>query len=750
MTNDQRLMTKLFSIVGATMSVTEAIAIMNRDRVSCLLIVEQQQLVGSFSEREALRLMASGKPWNKMAIAEEMNRNLVTVAAQEASNLSLLWRVFEENDLQYLPIVDEGQQIIDVVTRSHLLEKLSEGDRQQIVELTESNTKFAEKLLSYQELEEELRTNELALRLNQERMDSILSSLEDVVWSLDAQNLQLLFLNTAVEKVYGRNIAEFIENIDLWREVIHPEDKDKVEAVFQALYSTGRQELEYRIILPKGEIHRIRVRCCLIVDKEGNPSRIDGITTDVTERYRIQEQLQYDTFHDGLTGLANRNLLKDRLEQAIRRSQRREDNLFALLCLDLDRFKVINDSLGHTFGDRLLVSVAHRLEKSQRIGDTVARLGGDEFVILLEELAEPEDAIKVAERIQADLKNAIALDRHEIFITASIGIVFGNAQTYTDPEHITDLLRDADIAMYRAKARSQGGYQIFDPSMHTYALKRLQLENDLRKAIAHLNLNLQPGQVTEFSVYYQPIFSLITHQIEGFEALIRWHHPERGTISPVDFIAIAEETGLIVQLDGWVLKTACYQLRTWQEQFPTLPPLSISVNLSGKHFYQSGLVEFLDTVLTETGLDGSALKLEITESILIENTEAAAIMLNRLRQRNVQVCLDDFGTGYSSLSYLHSFPFNVLKIDRSFIKQLGTEEENDEIVKAIVNLGLILGMNVVAEGVETPEQVSQLKELNCHYGQGYWFSKPIDSEAMTDFLLKTVSDPKLLGNNHTS
>lgn len=725
-----------FPIVSATISVTEGIAIMNRDRVNCLLVVEQQ-LVGSFSEREVIALIASGKAWEKMAISEVMNRNLITISSQEASDLSVLWRVFQENDLQNLPILDEKQQIIGIVTRSRLLEVLSEQTQQQIGELTQTNIKFLERLNTHQELEEELRTNELALRLSQERMDSILSSLEDVVWSLDAQNLQLLYLNTAVEKVYGRKIAEFIENISLWREVIHPEDRDKVEAVFQALYSTGRQELEYRIFLPNEEIRRLRVRARLIIDVDGNHTRIDGITTDVTERYRIQEQLQYDAFHDGLTGLANRNLLKDRLEQAIRRSHRRDDNLFALLCLDLDRFKVINDSLGHIFGDRLLVSVAHRLEKCQRVGDTVARLGGDEFVILLEDLAEPEDAIRIAERIQAALKPAIAIDESEIFITASIGIVFGNAQTYTDPEQITDLLRDADIAMYRAKARHQADYEVFDPSMHTYAVKRLQLENDLRKAIA--NLNLQQGQVTEFDLHYQPIFSLLNQQIEGFEALIRWQHPERGIISPVDFIAIAEETGLIVDLDRWVLKTACYQLRTWQEQFSVLPPLNISVNLSGKHFYQSGLVEFLDTVLIETGLDGKNLKLEITESIVIENTEAAAIMLDSLRKRQIQVCLDDFGTGYSSLSYLHSFPFNVLKIDRSFVKQLGIEEENDEIVKAIINLGLILGLNVVAEGVETPEQVSHLKKLNCHYGQGYWFSKPMNGIAMTEFLLNSAS-----------
>jgi diguanylate cyclase (GGDEF)-like protein len=477
------------------------------------------------------------------------------------------------------------------------------------------------------------------------------------------------------------------------------------------------------------------VRARAIADENGNLRRIDGITTDITQLKRVQEQLQYDALHDGLTGLANRNLLMDRLHHAIVRHQRQANKFFALLFLDLDRFKVINDSLGHFLGDELLKAVARRLEQSQRAEDTVARLGGDEFVVLLEELVDIEDAIKVARRIHEALKPAIMLDRHEVFVSASIGIATGSFQTHTSPEQVVELLRNADTAMYRAKARGQGYYEIFDPSMHAHILDRLRLENDLRRAIAFLESTASDRQ--EFIVYYQPIVCLSSRQIHGFEALLRWQHPERGLIPPTEFIPIAEEAGVIVSLDRWVLRTACQQLRVWEQQFPALLPLTMSVNLSGNHFSQAGLIEFIDEILQETNLNGGALKLEITESVLIQNTEAAAAILRKLKSRNIHVHLDDFGTGYSSLSYLHCFPFNALKIDRSFVKQLGVKiesEENSEIIKAIINLGLTLRMNVIAEGVETKEQLLQLKSLSCPYGQGYLFSEPIASDAVTAFL----------------
>jgi diguanylate cyclase (GGDEF)-like protein/PAS domain S-box-containing protein len=713
-------------IVTVDVSVASAVAVMQEAKTTYVVVVKEQKFVGIFNEREALKLLAAGKDSREIALAEVVECNDFMLSLTEITDLASVIASWRDRNWDYLPVLTPEGNVFGIIKGSTLTATL----------LDERNALIQE-LDLYKQIEEEWRTNEQALRLNQDRLDSILGAIDDVVWSLCAKTLQLYYLNTAVEKVYGRKVAEFIANIDLWREVIHPDDKERVEETLKAFEANQKLELEHRIVLPNGDVRWIRVRARLIEDLQKNSWRIDGITTDITERHIIQEKLRYDAFHDALTGLANRSLLMDRLQQTILRGQRRDRYQFALLFLDLDRFKVINDSLGHLFGDRLLISVAQRLEKCQRAGDTIARLGGDEFVILVEDLENSSVAIEISDRVQKTLKQPIIIDDREIFVTASIGIVIGDPQTYPHAEQVSDLLRDADLAMYRAKARGHGNCEVFDPSMHSYAVKRLQLENDLRRAISRLSET--EASNCEFIVHYQPIFSLTNQKIEGFEALVRWQHPERGMIPPNDFIPLAEEMGVIIDLDGWVLKTACRQLCTWHEQFPQLAPLTIGVNLSGKHFYQPGLIEYIDSVLQETGLNGSHLKLEITESIVIENTEAVTFLLDRLRERKIQVCLDDFGTGYSSLSYLHSFPFTTLKIDRSFIKQLGTEDENDEIVKAIVNLGLILGMNVVAEGVETIEQVVHLKTLNCHFGQGYWFSKPIDKKAIEDFLVQSVT-----------
>lgn len=449
--------------------------------------------------------------------------------------------------------------------------------------------------------------------------------------------------------------------------------------------------------------------------------------TELAERQRIAAQLRHDAFHDSLTGLPNRALLINRLEHALQLMQRRllrqqltESFRFAVLFLDLDRFKVINDSLGHTVGDRLLQNVAQQLQSCLRLGDTVARLGGDEFVVLLEDIQSITDAIEAAHRIHAVLKAPIVLDGHEIFITASIGIAL-DAEHYTEPDQ---LLRDADTAMYRAKKRSRGGYEIFDISMHSHALKQLQLESDLQRAIER----------QELCVYYQPIISLETCHITGFESLVRWQHPERGMIPPDEFIPIAEDMGLIVHIDLWVLQESCRQLRLWQQEFELLVPLMMSINLSGKQFSNPNLISQIDQVLSESGVSGSQLKVEITEGVLIENAEVAADILNQIRARKIHVCLDDFGTGYSSLGYLHRFPIDVLKVDRSFITLLESDLEKLEIVKAIVNLALNLDLNVVAEGVETGRQLSYLQSINCGFGQGYYFAPPLDSSAASDLL----------------
>jgi len=450
------------------------------------------------------------------------------------------------------------------------------------------------------------------------------------------------------------------------------------------------------------------------------------------ERKKMEAQLRYDAFHDALTGLPNRALFLDRLSHALQLSQRRShlnnaylDEQFGVLFLDLDRFKMVNDSLGHLAGDQLLKIVAKRLIDCLRGGDTAARLGGDEFVMLLVEIQDINDVIEVAQRIQALLKAPILINGNEIFISTSIGITL-NSSHYTQPD---ELLRDADTAMYRAKDKGRGRYEIFNSSMHTEALKKLRLENDLRRAIER----------QELRVYYQPVVSLKSGQILGFEALVRWQHPEQGLISPAEFIPLAEDAGLVGAIDFWVLEKACIQLRIWQDRFPSAADLTMNVNLSGKQFTKPDLVSQIEQILKRTNVSNSSLKIEVTESILIEKTSLATQILSELNELNIQICIDDFGTGYSSLSYLHRFPIHTLKIDQSFIARLNNNPEDGEIVKAIIILGINLGLNVIAEGVETAEQLNFLEANNCHAGQGYYLFKPMEANAVTK-LLKSISN----------
>ncbi|HEX8853774.1 MAG TPA: EAL domain-containing protein, partial [Pyrinomonadaceae bacterium] len=400
--------------------------------------------------------------------------------------------------------------------------------------------------------------------------------------------------------------------------------------------------------------------------------------------------------------------------------KRRDSRLFAVLFLDLDRFKIVNDSLGHMVGDQLLVGIGRRLETCLRPGDTVARLGGDEFTILLEDLNDAEEAIEVAGRLQKEVSLPFNLNGHEVFTTVSIGIALSTTG-YERPEEV---LRDADTAMYRAKTQGKARHEVFDKAMHARALNLLQLETDLRRAVER----------EEFFLHYQPIVSLETGLIRGFEALVRWQHPERGPVSPIDFIPVAEETGLIIPIGEWVLAEACREVKRWQAMFPSYPPLQISVNISGKQLMKSDLIEQVRRVLHETGIEARALKLEITESIMMENIESAISILNHLRALGVELSIDDFGTGYSSLSYLHRFPVSTLKIDRSFVGRMDGNNENAEIVRTIVMLARNLDMDVIAEGVETESQVTQLRALRCEYGQGYHFSKPVDGAGVAALL----------------
>jgi diguanylate cyclase (GGDEF)-like protein/PAS domain S-box-containing protein len=436
---------------------------------------------------------------------------------------------------------------------------------------------------------------------------------------------------------------------------------------------------------------------------------------DITKRRVAEDRMAHAASHDALTRLPNRALFIDHLHRAIARTKRHGDYLFAVLFLDLDRFKVINDSLGHVAADQLLVAVARKLELCVRPEDIVARFGGDEFTILLDDIKDMSDAVRVADRIHQMLEKTFKISGHEVFTTASIGITL-SSQGYDRPE---DCLRDADTAMYRAKALGKARHEIFDKSMHERVKALLKLETDLRRAL----------QREEFRLYYQPVVALESGRIIGFEALARWQHPERGLVPPVEFIAVAEETGLIIPIGRWILNEGCRQMRTWQAHFSSTPPLAISINLSSKQFSQPDLIEQIKHTLEETGLDARSLKLEITESVVMENAAATTVMLSQLRDLGVQLYIDDFGTGCSSLSYLHHFPVDMLKIDRSFVSRMSAADEGLEIARTIVALAHNLHIEVMAEGVETTEQLAQLKALDCEYGQGYLFSEPVEAAA---------------------
>jgi diguanylate cyclase (GGDEF)-like protein len=433
---------------------------------------------------------------------------------------------------------------------------------------------------------------------------------------------------------------------------------------------------------------------------------------EIAERKKEEEQHIYDAFHDALTGLPNRALFMDRLQHVITASQRRPSTSnYAVLFLDMDRFKTINDSLGHTIGDQLLVVVGRKMADCIRPGDTIARLGGDEFAILLENINELSRAVDVAERIQKKLAAPLDVKGHEVFTSVSIGIALAT-ERYERPEQV---LRDADIAMYEAKERGNSSYEIFNTTMHANILDRLELEADLRGAVDH----------REFTLYYQPIIDLNTHRLTGFEALVRWKHPKRGLIYPMEFIPLAEETGLIYHIGEWILHEACRELKLLQVRYPMQPQLTMSINISGKQFTQKDLVSKLSSFLTETGVDPHTLALEITESMIMENVEAAIGTMNQLRAMGVHLHIDDFGTGHSSLSYLHRFPVDALKIDRGFINKLSADGTNREIITSIISLANSLHCAVIAEGVEMEHQLSKIRELHCGYGQGFLFARPM-------------------------
>ncbi|MGF1539719.1 MAG: EAL domain-containing protein [Pleurocapsa sp.] len=441
------------------------------------------------------------------------------------------------------------------------------------------------------------------------------------------------------------------------------------------------------------------------------------------KRIKAEQQLIHDALHDGLTGLPNRTLLMERIDFAIQHAKRNSNYLFALLFIDLDRFKIINDSLGHLIGDKLLIAIAKLLPEGLRSTDTVARLGGDEFVILLDDIQSLADATQVGDRLQHRLSLPFTIEGQTIFTSASIGIALSS----TGYQNSSQLLRDADIAMYQAKDKGKARYEIFDQTMYLQTLKTIELERNLRLALSNGELSLQ----------YQPIIYLENNTLAGFEALIRWKHPQQGFISPRDFIPIAEDTGLITPIGHWVISEACQQLVDWQQEYATIPGignLKISINIASQQLQEPNFIDNLDTILQKTGLNPSCLRLEITERVLVDSGQNTQNTILQIKQRKIKLSIDDFGTGYSSLSYLRRLPIDNLKIDRSFVHSLNSDAESLEIVKTIITLAHTLGMDAIAEGVETIEQVKQLRALNCEYAQGYLFAKPLPAKAITSII----------------
>lgn len=513
-----------------------------------------------------------------------------------------------------------------------------------------------------------------------------------------------------------------------WKQGIHPDDLDRVVAAWtQSIQENRSYQLEYRFQSPDGHVTWAYGQTNVEQDAEGQVIGYVGTVTDISDLKQAQELASHNALHDSLTDLPNRTLLLERLELTLNKARRYETYQYAVLFLDLDRFKLINDSLGHMVGDQLLTKMAQNLKTHLRDIDLVSRLGGDEFVILLEDTHDSETVLQIVERILASCQTPFIIGPHEIFITLSMGIVLGTS----DYRQASDVIRDADIAMYHAKVQGKNAYQFFDVSMHTKAQTRFTLETELRKAL----------EQEEFTVYYQPVLEVSNNNLVGFEALVRWEHPTRGLISPDDFIPIAEGIGLIGRLDHWVFAHACRQMVCWKTQFLDCFPLTISINLSAQSLRNTHMLQEIDDIMIETGIVGGTVILEITESMLIEDIDQTIELLAQLASRNIKISIDDFGTGYSSLNYLHRLPVHALKIDRSFVSQMA-ENDNYQVVSTIISLADQLDLTVVAEGIELSQQLKQLQKLGCKLGQGYLFSKPLAAaEIETHFLSTTVANP---------
>ena len=582
---------------------------------------------------------------------------------------------------------------------------------------------FAERLRARSEIIEANRTLRAAL----DRFLIACGGQLDGIWDWDVRQRKVYY-SPRWKEMLGYEGGEIGDSAEAWFELVHPDDRERLRSMIDANVAGSITPLEhrYRIRHSDGSYRWMLARAEMLRDDSGRVYRIVGRQTDVHSEDDTDTDPRIGGLHDPLTKLPNRTVLTDRLRLAFARAQREPSRPFALLFFDVDRFKNVNDSLGHLAGDRLLRAIADRVQAACRPSDTVARFGGDEFVIIVEDITDVRGATAAAERILGEFRVPFELDALEVFASVSIGIAVWKP-SYERPE---DLLRDSDTAMYRAKANGRNTFVVFDDDMHARVVATLKLETDLRRAISR----------HEFRVYYQPIVSIAVGRITGFEALVRWQHPERGLLLPMSFIGVSEEMGAIIQIDRFVAEESCRQLRAWQNKYRHNPPLNISVNISGTQFLQPDLVQQIDHILRKTGLYGRSLTLEVTESVLMENAQYASAMLEELRALDIGISIDDFGTGYSSLAYLRRFKIDTLKIDYSFVSRMLADEESSQIVKTITTLAGNLGKQTVAEGVETRSQFDALRELGVDRAQGMYISPPVPAEEAEELLARTIRE----------
>ncbi len=563
------------------------------------------------------------------------------------------------------------------------------------------------------------RISETALKISEERYKLASEGANDGIWDWDLI-ANRIFYSPRWKKLLGYAPEELSESPDEWFGRIHEDDLPGVKSNLEAHLSglIPHFETEHRIRHRDGEYRWVLARGMAVKSEFGNPHRIAGSLTDITRQKANEDQLIHQALYDRLTGLPNRILFTERLDQAIKRSKRHEEPAFAILLLDLDRFKIVNDSLGHRVGDQMIVEIARRLDDCLRAEDTIARLGGDEFAILLNDLRDPYEIIQIINRIQREINRPILIEGNKVFTTCSIGVAIANPDT----DSTEAMMRDADTAMYEAKAQGGNAYMIFDKVMHAKAVTLLDMETNLRQALSN----------HELVVYYQPIFDAFTQRVVYVEALLRWNHPKHGIILPNQFIDLAEDTGLILPIGEWVLRESCTQIKKWHAA--GMKNLKVSVNFSARQFQQTDLPSMVRDALLQTQLDPASLVIEITESRNFSQFEKFETMLWELRGLGVKISIDDFGTGYSSLSTIQRLPVNTLKIGQNFISQIGIQKENDLIVQSMIEMAHRLGLSVIAEGVETEEQLAVLRKFHCDMIQGFHFSKPVKANEIEAFL----------------